>query len=129
MLDGPGWLGRRRGAVARAGEQLTDWADRWRPHVPSLPTDPTDLAQVAGWFDDRPVLWRALDASARQAAEQAHPEHAQLRTAADTVTHAAEQARRALAEVGRRREERLTSRRARCQTVRARSGHATGRRR
>ncbi len=107
VLDGPGRLGLRRGAVARAGEQLTDWADRWLPHVPSLPTDPTELARVAGWFDDRPALWRALDASARQAAGEAHPEHAQLRAAADAARHAAEQARRALAEASRQREERL----------------------
>ena len=107
VLDGPGRLGLRRGAVARAGEQLTDWADRWRPHVPSLPTERKDLAEVAGWFDDRPALWRALDAAARQAAEQAHPEHAQLRASADAARHAAEQARRALAEASRRRDERL----------------------
>mgnify|MGYP000622033623 CR=1 FL=1 len=107
VLDGPGRLGLRRGAVALAGEQLTDWADRWRPHVPSLPTERKDLAEVAGWFDDRPALWRALDAAARQAAEQAHPEHAQLRASADAARHAAEQARRALAEASRRRDERL----------------------
>ncbi|GAB3353148.1 MobF family relaxase [Modestobacter lapidis] len=107
VLDSPGRLGLRRGAVARAGEQLLDWADRWRPHVPSLPTDPTDLAQVAGWFDDRPALWRAFDDSAHRAAEHAHPEHAQLCAAADDARHAAEQARRALAEASRQREERL----------------------
>ncbi|MGY5883102.1 MobF family relaxase [Modestobacter lacusdianchii] len=107
VLNGPGRLGLRRGAVARAGEQLTDWADRWRPHVPSLPTERKDLAEVAGWFDDRPALWRTLDAAAHQATEQAHPEHAQLRAAADTARHAAEQPRRALAEASRRRDERL----------------------
>ncbi|MCF6745205.1 TrwC relaxase, partial [Blastococcus sp. KM273128] len=107
VLDGPGRLGLRRGAMARAGEQLTDWADRWRPFVPSLPTDPKDLAPVAGWFDDRPALWRSLDASARQAAEHAHPEHAQLCAAADAARDAHEQARRALAEACRKREERL----------------------
>jgi exodeoxyribonuclease V alpha subunit len=107
VLDGPGRLGLRRGAVARAGEQLTDWADRWRPHVPSLPTERKDLAEVAGWFDDRPSLWRAIDAAARQAAEQAHPEYAQLRASADAARHAAEQARLALADASRRREERL----------------------
>ncbi|WP_092200573.1 MobF family relaxase [Blastococcus tunisiensis] len=107
VLDGSGRFGLRRGAVARAGEQLTDWADRWRPHVPCLPTDPKDLAQVAGWFDDRPALWRAFAASARQAAEQAHPEHAQLCAAADAAWNAHEQARHAVAEAGRRRDERL----------------------
>ncbi|CCG05649.1 Conjugative TrwC relaxase (fragment) [Blastococcus saxobsidens DD2] len=109
VLDGPGRLGLRRGAVARAVEQLADWADRWRPHVPSLPTDPTDLAKVVDRPDDRPALWRALDDSAHRAAEQAHPEHAQLRAAADTARNAHEQARLALAEAGRRRGERLDS--------------------
>ncbi|MGK5110992.1 hypothetical protein [Geodermatophilus sp. CPCC 205506] len=107
VRDGPGRLGLRRGAVARAGEQLTDWADRWRPHLPSLPTDPKDLAQVADWFDDRPALWRSLNSSARQAGDHAHPEHVALCAAADAAQDAAEQARRALAEAGRRRDERL----------------------
>jgi exodeoxyribonuclease V alpha subunit len=105
--DGRDRLGLRRGAVAQAGEQLIDWADRWRPHVPSLPTDPKDLANVAGWFDDRPALWRALDAVAHRTAERAHPEHAQLCAVANATQAAHEQARRALAEVRRRRNERL----------------------
>jgi hypothetical protein len=107
VLDGPGRLGLRRAAWARASEQLTDWADRWRPHVPSLPLDPKDLAHMAGWFDDCPALWRALDDSARQAAESAHPEHAQLCAAADAARTPHEQARHALDEVGRRRDARL----------------------
>ncbi len=69
--------------------------------------DPTDLAQVAGWFDDRPALWRALDASARRVAQHAHPEHALLSAAADPARHAAEQAWSALAEAHRRRDQRL----------------------
>ncbi|MDK3255268.1 MobF family relaxase [Blastococcus capsensis] len=107
VLDGPGRLRLRRGAVARAGEQLTDWADRWRPHLPYLPTEAGELARVAGWFDDRPALWTAFDASAHRAAEQAHPEHAQLHTAVDATRLAAEQARRALAEARRERDQRL----------------------
>ncbi|NEK84892.1 relaxase domain-containing protein [Blastococcus saxobsidens] len=109
VLNGSGRFGLRRGAVARACEQLTGWADRWRPHLPSLPTDPEDLSPVAGWFDDRPTLWRSLDASARRTAEQSHPEHAQLCAAADAARHAHEQARHAVAEAGRRRDERLDS--------------------
>ncbi|HLM05697.1 MAG TPA: MobF family relaxase [Blastococcus sp.] len=107
MRDGPGRLGLRRGAVARAGEQLTEWADRWRPYLPSLPTDPKDLAPVAGWFDDRPALWRAFNTSADLIAQHAHPAHAQLCAAADAARSAHEQARRALAEATRRRDERL----------------------
>ncbi|SDY91307.1 hypothetical protein SAMN05661080_04996, partial [Modestobacter sp. DSM 44400] len=47
VLDGPGRLGLRRAAVARAVDQLTDWADQWRPHVPSLPEMRHQLARVA----------------------------------------------------------------------------------
>jgi hypothetical protein len=108
VLDGPGRLGLRRGAVVRAGEQLADWADRWRSHLPQLPADPGRLAQVAGRIDDRPVLWAALDASARRTAEHAHPEHAALRAAADAAQHARDQAWQALAEARRRHGERLT---------------------
>jgi exodeoxyribonuclease V alpha subunit len=107
MRDGPGRLGLRRDAVARAGEQLADWADRWRPHVPSLPTEPGELAPVAAWFDDRPALWRAFNTSARLIAESAYPEHAQLCAAANAARNAHEQARRALTEATRRRDQRL----------------------
>ncbi|SNR54031.1 MobF family relaxase [Blastococcus mobilis] len=107
VLHGPGRLRLRQGAVARAGEQLTDWAHGWRQHLPGLPTDTKDLAGVASWFDDRPALWRAFDAAARRAAEQAHPEHAQLRAAAETAHKDHERGRRALAEARRQRDERL----------------------
>jgi exodeoxyribonuclease V alpha subunit len=107
VLDGPGRLGLRRGAVVRAGEQLADWADRWRPHVPSLPSDAKELARVAGWFDDRPALWAALGASAQRAAEAAHPEHGVQGAAADAARHQYEQARSALAEAHRQRDQRL----------------------
>ncbi|TFV81181.1 TrwC relaxase [Blastococcus sp. CT_GayMR20] len=107
IRDGPGRLGLRRGAVSRAGEQLTDWADRWRPHVPSLPTEPGQLALIAGWFHERSALWEAFNTSAHLIAEQAHPEHAQLCAAADAARNAHEQARHAVAEAGRRRDERL----------------------
>ena len=106
VLDGPGRLGLRRGAVARASEQLVDWADRWRPHVRELPADPAQLAQVAGWFDDRPALWAALDASARRAADHVHPEHDGLRAAAEAAQRGCEQARFAVAEARRQSDER-----------------------
>jgi hypothetical protein len=109
VLAGPGRLGLRRTAVARAAEQLTSWAGRWRPHLPDLPTEATELAQVAGWFDDRPALWRAFDTAAGRSAERDHPEHAGLRAAADAAGHAHDDARRALAEARRRRDERLAS--------------------
>jgi exodeoxyribonuclease V alpha subunit len=105
VLDGPGRLGLRRGAVARASEQLVDWADRWRPHVPELPGDPAQLAQVAGWFDDRTALWAALDASAQRAADRAHPERDGLRAAAEAAQRGCEQARCAVAEARRQPDE------------------------
>lgn len=107
VLDGAGRFGLRRGAVARAGERLADWADRWRTHVPSLPSDAKELVRLAGWFDDRPALWAALDTSARKEAEEAHPEHAALRGEADTARQQHAQARSALAEAHRQRDRRL----------------------
>jgi len=104
VLDGPGRWGLRRGAVARAGEQLTEWANGWRQHLPGLPTDTTDLARMAGWFDDRPALWTAFDASARAQAEQSHPDHAALSAAAQATEQAHEHARSALVEARRQRD-------------------------
>jgi conjugative relaxase-like TrwC/TraI family protein len=107
VLAGPGRLGLRRAAVARAGEQLTAWADRWRPHLPDLPADTRQMAQVAGWFDDRPALWTAFDTAGRRAAGQAHPEHAELRAAADAAQHEHAHARSVLREARRQHEDRL----------------------
>ncbi|WP_448611815.1 hypothetical protein [Geodermatophilus sp. URMC 60] len=107
VLGRPGRFGLRRPAVARATDQLTDWADRWRPYLPDLPTDPGRLAQDAGRPDNRPALVAALGAVARRAAEDAHPEHATLRAAARAAEHAYEQARQAVAEAGRRRDQQL----------------------
>jgi exodeoxyribonuclease V alpha subunit len=107
VLAGPGRLGFRRLAVAHAGEQLTDWANRWRPHLPNMPADPGQIAHVAGWFDDRPALWTAFDVAGHRAAERPYPEHAELRAAANAAQHEHEQARRTLANDRRQREDRL----------------------
>jgi thymidine kinase len=107
VLAGPGRLGLRRATVARAGQQLIDWADRWRPQLPELPADTHHVAQLAGWFDDRPAIWAAFDTAARRAAEGAHPEYAALRAAVDAAQHAHEQTRQALAEARRQRDEQL----------------------
>ncbi|MGR6968019.1 MobF family relaxase [Geodermatophilus sp. URMC 61] len=107
VLDGPGWWGFQRRPVTRAGEQLAGWADRWRPHLPDLPTDVEQLARMVERGDDRPALWRAFDTSAHRAAEQQHPEHAGVHAAAEAAPRAAGQAQAALVEAQRRRAERL----------------------
>jgi hypothetical protein len=107
VLDGPGWWGLKRAPVTRAGEQLAGWADRWRPHLPDLPTDVEQLARVADRCDDRPALWRALDATAHRAAEGEQPNHAGLHAAAEAAVRAGKQAQAALTDVQRRHRERL----------------------
>jgi thymidine kinase len=107
VLDGPGRLRLRRSAVAHAGGQLADWAQRWRPQLPELPGDSGRLAQLADGSDDRPALATAFGAAARRAAEHAHPEHAVLRAAADAARREHEQARHALADAERRRNDEM----------------------
>jgi hypothetical protein len=107
IRDGPGRSGFGRGAVTRAGEQLTAWADRWRPHVPTLPNDRNDIAGVASWFDDRDALWQAFNTSARAAIVQAHPQHAELYAAAQAADAASEQARQHLTDARAERDQRL----------------------
>ena len=62
---------------------------------------------MASWFDDRPALWRALDAAAHRTATAAHPENADLRAAAETARQHHGQARSALTEARRQRDQRL----------------------
>jgi hypothetical protein len=90
-----------------ANDPLTAWADNWRPHLPTLPTDPDRIAQVTGRSDDRPALWVAIDASARRQAERGHPESRELRAVAGAAQCAHEQAPRAFAEARRGRDQRL----------------------
>jgi exodeoxyribonuclease V alpha subunit len=107
VLDGPGRLGLRRVAVARAGVQLTAWADTWRPYLPTLPSDPHRIAAVAGAADDRPRLQAAFDARVRRHAQSFHPEHSQLMAAADAARAAHDRARRELDHARRERRDRL----------------------
>jgi exodeoxyribonuclease V alpha subunit len=109
VLQGSGRFGQRHRAVIRAGEQLTAWADTWRPCLPSLPADPHRLAAHADRCDDRPVLWRAFDATARRTVEQAHPELVALQTTAAAARAVHAQAARALVE-GRRERDEMVSR-------------------
>jgi exodeoxyribonuclease V alpha subunit len=106
-LDGPGRLRLRRAAVNRAAEQLTDWADAWRPCLPAMPTDPQQIARLADRSDDRPRLWAAFNSYARHHAERAHPEHAQLRATAATAQEAHRHAGAAVADARCQHEARL----------------------
>ncbi|TFV45755.1 MobF family relaxase [Blastococcus sp. TF02A-35] len=106
-LDGPGRLHLRRAAANRAGQQLVAWADTWRPYLPAMPTDPRQIALLADRSDDRPRLWTAFDSYARNHAEHAHPEHAQLRATTATAQDAHRHAGAAVADARRQHEDRL----------------------
>ncbi|TFV63624.1 TrwC relaxase [Geodermatophilus sp. DF01-2] len=107
VLDGPGRLRLRRATVHRAGEQLVDWADAWRPYLPAMPTDPQQIARLADRSDDRPRLLTAFDSYARHHAERAHPEHAQLRAVAAAAQETHRHAGAAVAHARRQHEDRL----------------------
>jgi hypothetical protein len=107
LLHGPGRLRLGRAAVNRAGEQLVDWADAWRPYLPAMPTDPQQIARLADRADDRPRLWTAFDSYARHHAEHAHPEHAQSRATAATAQEIHRHAGAAVADARRQHEARL----------------------
>jgi hypothetical protein len=107
VLEGPGWWGLQRAPVARARDQLAGWADRWRAHLPHLPTEPEQLARVADRSDDRSALWRAFAATAHRAAEAAHPDRAGLHAAAEAAVRVGEQAQAALTDAHRRHSKRL----------------------
>ncbi len=88
MLNGPGRLGLRRSAVARASDELTGWHATWVRHLPRLTVTNGRLAQLAAGPDDRPALEAALEAAARRESERAHPEYAELCAAADAAGRA-----------------------------------------
>jgi exodeoxyribonuclease V alpha subunit len=107
LLDGPGLLGLRRAAVARASEQLTAWGDTWRPYLPAMPADSCRIAALAATADDRPRLEAAFAGHARRSAEAADPEHHQLIAAADAAQSAHDRARRDLTHARRQHEDHL----------------------
>ncbi len=107
VLDGPGLLGQRRAALARAGAQLTAWADAWRPCVPTMPNDPHRIATTAAAADDRPRLLAGFAEHARRHAEAAHPEHSRLTAAADAAQAVHDRTLRSLTQARREREDRL----------------------
>jgi hypothetical protein len=99
VLDGPGWFGLHRGAVARAHMQLTDWYHQWAPHVPTLGGDIFQLPEFAAGPDDHLDVEAGLHAAARRAAAQAHPERRGLAAAAGRAERDHDLARAELARV------------------------------
>ena len=93
MLNGPGRFGLHRRTVNEARDELRQWANNWRPVVPHIPTDPTQLAYLAAGSDTHQIH-DAVHAYARAAADHAHPEH---QAAIETAKATAEQAQQARA--------------------------------
>ncbi len=70
--NGTGRFGQHRGAVTHARQELSSWAEAWRPTVPDLPTDTRRLVDRLLWFENRPEVWDTLDRVARRHAENTH---------------------------------------------------------
>ena len=93
VRDGPGRVGQRRRQVHAAQQELTEFAARWRPAVPDLPTDPADLAAEVRWLHGRRVA-PALDAYVAHQVAAAHPDGGQIRRAERDAHAAYEHAQR-----------------------------------
>ena len=85
VLAGPGRLGQRSIAVHRATEQLARWSLTWQPYLPDMPTGTERIATFAIYSADSPRISQAIESSAHDTAQRAHPDHRDLQ-------HAAEQA-------------------------------------
>lgn len=105
---GTGRFGQRHAAVTRAGNQLTAWADAWRPLITELPTDIDRLADRVLWFEDRTQLWDTLDRAADHQAEQANPGAVAAIAAADQAAEDREIAFRVYLDTDRYYQQALT---------------------
>jgi exodeoxyribonuclease V alpha subunit len=85
--QGAGRFGQRRRQVHAATDELTAFAERWRPVYPELPTAPVELARQVRWLHGRRVEER-IDAYATRQVAEAHPD-------ADAARHAEHGARAA----------------------------------
>ncbi|RHW23973.1 TrwC relaxase [Nocardioides immobilis] len=94
VRDGPGRLGQRRRQVRDAQADLTAFAQRWRPAVPDLPTDPAELAEQVRWLHGRHVEDPINAYVARQVSD-AHSDADQIRLAERDASAAYERAERA----------------------------------
>jgi hypothetical protein len=92
---GAGRLGQHRRQVREARADLTDWAQRWQPILPGLPTEPDQIrhqletppAQMRG-----DQLRQTFADTARQTVARAHPEAEPMRTEATAARRAAVEA-------------------------------------
>ncbi len=96
--EGAGRFGQRRRQVHAATDELTAFAQRWRPVHPDLPTDPAELARQVKWLHRRRVEEQINVYVTRQVA-RAHPD-------AD-ASHQAEHAARAAFEAAEKARTRL----------------------
>jgi exodeoxyribonuclease V alpha subunit len=94
IRGGNGRFGRGRGDLRQARAHLQDWVQTWRPVLTQLPAGVDELA-AAMPYTATSALHEAITSHAQNTAEQAHPHHGQLRTAAQTATAAAQEAHQA----------------------------------
>ncbi len=88
---GVGPLGFHGIRVRRASQGLEAWAATWRPVLPTLPNEPTELAALVTHMD-APQLHQAISSYARNTAEQVHPDYPATRHEADAAARTAARA-------------------------------------
>jgi len=91
IRHGNGRFGRHRADLRQARAYLQEWAQTWRPVLTQLPVDVDELA-AAMPYTATSQLHEAITSHAQNTAEQAHPNHGQLRTAAQSATARAHEA-------------------------------------
>jgi conjugative relaxase-like TrwC/TraI family protein len=98
VREGPGRLGQRRRQVRDAEPDLTAFAERWRPVLPDLSTEPTDLATQVGWLRGSRVEG-LIDVYVNRAVATAHPDADLIRRDERGANAACERAERSRAQL------------------------------
>ena len=96
LNQGAGRFGHRRRQVHTATDELTAFAERWRPVHPDLPTDPAEVAQQVAWLHGHHID-EQINTYATRSVTSAHPEAVTIRQvehAARAAFEAAPKARR-----------------------------------
>jgi hypothetical protein len=91
---GVGRFGQHRRLVHAATDELTEFAQRWRPVHPDLPTDPAELARQVKWLHRHRIVEQINGYAARHVA-QAHPDADAARQAEHAARAAYESAQNA----------------------------------